>query len=224
MAVREATGRVATATDRRNARWYLTGLAASLLGDNAMSLVAGIWVKSLTGSSAAAGLVSACIYAPSLFGPAAGLLADRVSRRRLLIGLNTASAAIVLTLLAVRSAAQVWLIFAVMVWYGIQLVTGHPAENALFAEMLPLDLRQRLNGWRLGLQETGRLVAPLFGAALFALFGGGSVAVFDSATFVVAALTVAGLRLRPAPPRPPAANWRGGAPGGGVGGRRARAP
>jgi hypothetical protein len=208
MAVRQGDQRVATATDRRNARSYLTGLAASLLGDNAMSLVAGIWVKSLTGSSAAAGLVSACIYAPSLVGPAAGLLADRVSRRRLLIGLNTASAAIVLTLLAVRSAAQVWLIFAVMVWYGIQLVTSDPAENALFAEMLPLDLRQRLNGWRLGLQETGRLVAPLFGAALFAVVGGGSVAAFDSVTFVVAALTITRLRLHE--PAPPArrATWR----------------
>src|SRR6201992_570018 len=173
MAVREATGRVTNATDRRNARWYLTGLAASLLGDNAMSLVAGIWVKSLTGSSAAAGLVSACLYAPSLFGPAAGLLADRVSRRRLLIGLNTASAAIVLTLLAVRSAAQVWLIFAVMVWYGIQLVTSDPAENALFAEMLPLDLRQRLNGWGLRPPETRRPGgAPVRGGLVAALGGG----------------------------------------------------
>jgi MFS family permease len=208
MAVREAAGPAATATDRRNARLYLVGLAASLLGDSAMSLVAGIWVKSLTGSSAEAGLVGACMYLPSLFGPAAGLLADRVSRRRLLLVLNVSSALIVLTLLAVRSAAEVWLIFCVMIWYGANLVASDPAENALFAEMLPLDLRQRLNGWRLGLQETGRLVAPLFGAAMFALLGGGSVAVFDSATFVVAALTVAGLKLRPQTPRPPATNWR----------------
>src|SRR6202789_1174760 len=210
MAVREATGRVATAPDRRRARWYVIGVAASLLGDNAMSLVAGLWVQSLTGSSAAAGLVSACIYAPSLFGPAAGLLADRVSRRRLLLVLNLASAVIVLTLLVVRSAAEVWLIFAVMIWYGINLAASDPAENALFAEMLPLDLRQRLNGWRLGLQETGRLVGPLFGAALFALIGGGSVAAFDSATFVVAALAVAGLRLREPAPRPRATHWRAG--------------
>ena len=208
MAVREAAPSATTATDRRNARLYLIGLATAMLGDSAMSLVAGIWVKSLTGSSAEAGLVGACMYLPSLFGPAAGLLADRVSRRGLLLVLNAASAVIVLTLLAVRSAAEVWLIFCVMIWYGANLVASDPAENALFAEMLPLDLRQRLNGWRLGLQETGRLVAPLFGAAMFALLGGGSVAVFDSATFVVAALTVAGLKLRPQAPRPPATNWR----------------
>jgi Na+/melibiose symporter-like transporter len=210
MAVREAAGPAATATDRRNARLYLAGLATSMLGDSAMSLVAGIWVKSLTGSSAEAGLVGACMYLPSLFGPAAGLLADRVPRRRLLLVLNAASAVITATLLAVRSAAEVWLIFCVMIWYGVNLAASDPAENALFAEMLPAGLRQRLNGWRLGLQETGRLVAPLFGAAMFALIGGGSVAAFDSATFVVAALTVAGLRLPPPAPRPPATNWRSG--------------
>ncbi|HXB48353.1 MAG TPA: hypothetical protein VNW50_11380, partial [Streptosporangiaceae bacterium] len=37
--------------ERRNGRLYLTGLAVSVVGNNAMSLAAGIWVKSLTGSS-----------------------------------------------------------------------------------------------------------------------------------------------------------------------------
>jgi hypothetical protein len=186
-----------TATDRRNARLYLAGLATSLLGDSAMSLVAGIWVKSLTGSSSAAGLVSACVYLPSLFGPAGGVIADRVHRQRLLIWLNIASAVVLLALLAVRSAADVWIIFVVMTWYGILLMVSDPAESALFAEMLPLEIRQRVNGWQLGLQETGRLVAPLAGAGLFALAGGGVVAVADAATFAVAAFMTAQLRLRP---------------------------
>jgi MFS family permease len=191
-----------TAADRRNARLYLVGLATSLLGNSAMSLVAGIWVKSLTGSSAAAGLVSACIYLPSLFGPAGGVIADRVHRQRLLIRLNIASALVVLALLAVRSAADVWIIFVVMAWYGIVLMVSGPAESALFAEMLPLEIRQRVNGWQLSLQETGRLVAPLAGAGLFALAGGGVVAAADAATFAVAGFMTARLRLRPREPGP----------------------
>jgi MFS family permease len=73
-----------------------------LIGNSALSLVAGIWVKSLTGSSAEAGLVSVCIYAPSLAGPLAGVLADRARRRRLLLALNVVSAVILLPLLAVH--------------------------------------------------------------------------------------------------------------------------
>src|ERR1700760_1578395 len=198
-----------TAADRCNARIYLIGLATSMLGDSAMGLVAGIWVKSLTGSSSVAGLVSACVYLPSLFGPVGGVIADRVHRQRLLIQLNLTSALILLALLAVRSAAEVWIIFVVMTWYGIVLMVSGPAENALFAEMLPLEIRQRVNGWQLGLQETGRLVAPLAGAGLFALAGGGVVAVADAATFAVAAIMTSRLRLRPRAPEPRAAShWR----------------
>jgi MFS family permease len=157
-----------------------------MIGSMALSLVAGIWVKSLTGSSAEAGLASACIYLPSLFGPLAGLLADRVARRRLLVRLSIGSALADLPLLAVGSAGWTWVIFLVMTWYGTQSLLSGPAEDALFFEMFPQDLRQRVNGLRLGLQESGRLVAPLVGAGLFALVGGGAVALVDAATFAVA--------------------------------------
>src|SRR5580704_9446266 len=196
------------AAERRNGRLYLTGLAVSVIGDNAMSLAAGIWVKSLTGSSSEAALVSVCVYAPSLAGPLAGLVADRVRRRRFLIWLNLVSAALVLPLLAVRGPGSAWIIFAVMTWYGIHLTLSGPAESALFAVMLSRELRQQLNGWSLGLQEAGRLVSPLFGAGLFALVGGGIVSVFDAVTFVVAAAMLARLRLREVRPVPERGHWR----------------
>ena len=193
--------------DRRNARLYLTGLAASLLGDSAISLVAGIWVKSLTGSSAQAGLVSACVYAPSLAGPLAGMIVDRVRRQRWLVGVNLASAVSILSLLAVRSANEVWVILVAMVAYGIEVILIDPAETALFVEMLPLGLRQKMNGWRLGIQETGRLVAPLIGAGLFTLVGGGPVAALDAVSFLVAAATVSRLQVAPTTPEPVLKRW-----------------
>jgi hypothetical protein len=76
------------ADERRNGRLYLIGVAVSVIGDNAMSLAAGIWVKSLTGSSSQAALISVCVYAPSL----AGMVADRVRRRRFLLGVDLVSA------------------------------------------------------------------------------------------------------------------------------------
>ena len=196
------------AVERRNGRLYLSGLAVSVVGDNALSLAAGIWVKSLTGSSSEAALVSVCVYAPSLAGPLAGVVADRVRRRRFLMWLNLVSAALVLPLLAVSGPGSAWIIFAVMTWYGIHLTLSGPAESALFAVMLSPQRRQELNGWSLGFQETGRLVAPLFGAGLFALVGGGTVSVFDAITFVVAAVTLSRLRLREARPVPEPGHWR----------------
>lgn len=193
---------------RRNGRLYLAGLAVSVIGDSALSLAAGIWVKTLTGSSSEAALVSVCIYAPTLAGPLAGAVADRVRRRRYLIWLNLVSAALILPLLAVRGPGSAWLIFAVMTWYGIHLTLSSPAESALFAVMLPQDLRQELNGWSLGFQEAGRLLSPLFGAGLFALVGGGAVSVFDAATFATAAVMLSRIRLREPRPAPAARDWR----------------
>lgn len=186
--------------DRRNARWYLAGLGASVLGDSAMTLTAGIWVKSLTGSNTAAGLVSVGIYAPTVLAPLGGLLADRARRRPVLIAANLVMASVVATLLAVRSADEAWLIFLVMVAYGAANVVIDSAESALFAIMLPTGLRQRINGLRLTLTEGGKLTAPLLGAGLFALLGGGPVAALDAVTFVVAAFATS--RLRVTEPRP----------------------
>jgi hypothetical protein len=79
---------------RRNARLYFAGVAASTIGDTAMSLVAGIWVKALTGNNGAAELVSALVYVPSLAAPAAGMLADRIlTQRRTPDGLQGRTAA-----------------------------------------------------------------------------------------------------------------------------------
>ncbi|MFL6074750.1 MAG: MFS transporter [Mycobacteriales bacterium] len=189
----------------RNVRLYLAGLTASTLGDSALSLVAGIWVKELTGSSAAAALVAVCIYAPSLLGPLAGLLADRVRRRRLLMVTELAAGAAVLSLLLVSDRSWVWLIYAVMALYGLSLVITDAAESALFAVMLPTEVRAGVNGLRLTLTEGCKLLAPLIGAGLYALAGGGTVAALDAGTFVVAALSVSLLRFdEPKPVRDPA--------------------
>ncbi len=160
-----------------------------------MSLVAGIWVKALTGSSSQAGLVSVSVYAPAIAAPLAGLVADRVTRTRLLFWLNVVAAGTILLLLAVSSRSQVWIVFVVMGVYGIEATLMTPAEDALFAQLFEPELRRRINGWRLTIQETGRLAAPLLGAGLFVLVGGGAVAAMDGATFVFAALVITRLRL-----------------------------
>jgi MFS family permease len=197
----------ATASEQRvasvNARWYFAGLAASLLGNSAMSLVAGVWVKSLTGSSAQAGLVSACVYAATIGAPMAGLIADRTPRRRLLMWLNLLSAAAILPLLLVRSSSDVWIVFTVMSVYGLEATLMDPAEDALFAQMFSAQFRRKTNGWRLTIQETGRLAAPLLGAGLFVLVGGGAVAALDAVTFVFAALVITRLHVDDTPPSSP---------------------
>ena len=72
--------------------------ACSNFGDSALFLTLAIWVKDLTDSDAAAGLVFLFLGLPVFLAPLAGQLADRVSRRRLVVVTNLVAAAGVLAL------------------------------------------------------------------------------------------------------------------------------
>jgi MFS family permease len=179
----------------RSARLYLTGVLVSGFGTSAMLLVAGVWVKSLTGSSSLAALVTLGIWLPTLFGPAIGVLADRVRRRQLLIALHAGMAILLLVLLAVTEG-RVWILFAVMLAYGITFVLADSAEAAIVPAVVPGDLLGDFNGLRMTINEGMKLGAPLVGAALFAWRGGIPVVLLDAVTFAVAAVAFGMLRVR----------------------------
>jgi MFS family permease len=190
------------------ARLYLVGQTLSLVGDTSLWLAVGIWAKSLTGSSGAAGLVFFAFTLPQLVGPLAGVLVDRVRRRPLLLAVNLLTAVGVLPLLLVRDAGDVWILYAVMLLYGVSYSVLAPAQSALLATMLPDDLLGRGNAALQTVREGLRLVAPLAGAGLFAWLGGGAVAALDAATFLAAAGALALMRVdEPAPAPPATGRW-----------------
>ena len=192
----------------RGAAAYLGGVLVSGFGDSAMTLAAGVWVKTLTGSSSLAAAVGACLWAPTLAGPLLGAVADRFRRRRLLIAVNAALAALLPVLLAVRSGRDVWLLLVVLAAVGTGAVLSDAAEAGLVVSAIPAALRGDFNGLRMTVNEGMKLLAPLAGAGLFVRAGGGAVAVLDAATFALAALVFAALRVREERPAPPEESWR----------------
>jgi MFS family permease len=192
----------------RDARFYLAGQALSTVGDNALWLAMGIWVKILTGSSSAAGLVFFAYTGGILLAPVTGLVADRLRRRPLLIGANLVAAAGVCCLLLVQGRGQVWLIYPVMFGYGALSSLIYSAQTALLAVMLPADLLGEANSL-LQMAAMGlRVVSPLLGAGLLAWAGPLPVVLLDAGTFVAAAGAVAALRVREPAPAPASAHWR----------------
>ncbi|HKO28429.1 MAG TPA: MFS transporter [Solirubrobacteraceae bacterium] len=192
----------------RDARVFLAGQAVSAFGDSARWLATGVWVKSLTGSSAAAGLSFFFFSAPTLLAPVSGLVVDRVSRRWLLVAINAFTGGAVLALLLVHGAGQVWLIYLVMVIYGLAYSTIGAAQSALLASLLPPELLAEANGALRALQGTLGLVAPLTGAGLFALIGPHPLVLLDAATFAVPVLCALSMRMVEGPARPRLDRWR----------------
>jgi MFS family permease len=191
----------------RDARLFLAGQSFSLLGDTALWLALGLWVKELTGSSSAAGLVILCVVAPGLLSPLGGLLVDRFPRRTLLLWVNPLTALIVLALLFVHGPGDVWLIYLVTTLYGASYVILGAGQSALLTTLVPADLLGPANAALQTVRETLRLVAPVAGAGLYTVAGGGAVAVLDAATFLLATAALFALHAREPRPQRQAEHW-----------------
>ncbi|HXP20535.1 MAG TPA: MFS transporter [Streptosporangiaceae bacterium] len=195
----------------RNARIFLFGDVVCTLGDSALWLAMAIWVKELTGRSAAAGLVFFAYAAGSLLSPLGGVLADRLPRRPLLICSNLIAAGLVLLIIGVHDRAQIWLIYLVTFLYGVIGSAIGPAQTALLPSLVPKDLLAEANGAQQTMNEGLRLIIPIVGAGLFVLWGGAVVAEIDAATFLVAAASLVALRVdEPKPERNSSAGDQGG--------------
>ncbi|MFG2024633.1 MFS transporter [Streptomyces sp. NPDC048825] len=199
---------VARVLRERNAGLYLGGVVVSGFGSSAMWLVAGIWVKDLTGSDGLAALCVFALWAPTLIGPLLGTLADRTRRKPLLVWTNLGLAALLLSLLAVDSPGTLWILFSVLLVYGATGVVHDAAESALVATAVDERLLGDFNGLRMSANEGMKLVAPLAGAGLYAAYGGAPVALLDALTFVLAAGLYTLLRVREPKPLPDPAGWR----------------
>jgi len=194
----------------RDARIYIAGQSLSVIGDSALWLAMGIWVKILTGSNSEAGLTFFAFVCGFLVAPMSGMIVDRVRRRPLLIAANLGGAALVCALLLVGGRGQVWLIYLVMFGYGAvnSLITS--AQTALLPALVPGDLLGDANSALQMASQGLRLITPLVGAGLLAWAGARPVILLDAGTFAVAAGTVLALRLREPRPGPAAGRRAGG--------------
>ncbi|WP_145910913.1 MFS transporter [Kitasatospora viridis] len=192
----------------RNVRWFLFGQLVSVLGDTMLWLVAGIWVKQLTGSNSAAALTFFLVIVGTLCAPLGGMVADRCRRRPLLLVLNLATAAVLPVLLLVHGGGQVWLVYLAMLLYGLSNSFLDPAQAGLLRVLVPEERVSEVNGLLQTAKQSLRLVSPLAGAGLFAALGAHAVVLVDTGTFLVAAATLLAVRLDEAPPAPGGSGWR----------------
>jgi len=192
----------------RAAGLYLAGVVVSGFGTSALWLVSGVWVKELTGSDGLAALCLVAMWLPTLAGPLLGTLADRTRRKPLLIGANLLLAALLPTLFAVDSPGRLWLLYMILFVYGATGVVHDAAESALVTAAVAPSLLGDFNGLRMTANEGMKLVAPLAGAGLFAVYGGPAVALLDALTFVLATGVYALVPVREEKPRRPTTDWR----------------
>jgi MFS family permease len=125
-----------------NFRRFFFGQSVSMIG-TWMQTVAQSWlVYTLTHSATALGFVVALQTLPILvLGPYAGVIADRVDKRRLMIVLQTFMGvqALVLGLLAVTHVVRFWEVCVLAVVLGLNNTFENPARQSFVLEMVGAD-------------------------------------------------------------------------------------
>jgi MFS family permease len=183
-------------------RRLLIGQSLSSFGDSALYLSLAIWAKDLTGSNAAAGAVFFALGLPVLLAPLAGHLVDKVNRRRLLVTTNALTGVGVLSLLAVRSAGQLWILYAVAAGYGVSFALLSAGRAGLLKDLVRAEDLADANASFQAVGQGLRLASPLAGAAIYTAFGGGALAVLDAATFLAAVIALLSIRVEESVPAP----------------------
>jgi len=207
-----ATGsrRAATfaALSNPNFRRFFIGQAVSMIGTWMQSVAQAWLVLELTGSGTALGLVIALQTIPVLFGaPYAGLIADRVDKRRLLVGTQSVMGALALALglLAVTGSVQLWMVYALAVALGAANAIDNPTRQSFVLEMVGrADLRNAVT-LNSVLVNAARAVGPAVAGTLIATVGVGICFLINAGTFVAVIVALATLdksKLRPSPPAP----------------------
>ena len=126
---------------RRNRNYRLLWIAQviSELGDWFYTLAVYNLLLDLTGSKAqAVGLAVVLQVLPSTFAaPTAGVLNDRISRKRIMIGADVMRFFIVLGMLGVRTRGMVWMVYPLLLAETIGAAFFEPAHSSVIPNIVP---------------------------------------------------------------------------------------
>ena len=172
-----------------------------------MQVVAQSWlVLQLTGSGTLLGLVAAAQFLPVLLlGPYGGLVADRVSKRPLLLVTQSVLGLLALTLglLTVTHVVTLWMVFTLAVALGVVNSVDQPARQTFVPEMVGRDNVQNAVSLNSVLTNASRAVGPAIAGVLIAVAGLGTCFLVNAASFAAVLAALAAIRagaLHPAPP------------------------
>jgi MFS family permease len=189
--------------------------AVSFLGDSLALVALMLHVAETTGQAlAVAALLLAGDFAPALLGPLTGTVADRLDRRRVMVGCELVQGALVV-------AIALWLpslpLPLLLVLVGLRAVAGQvfqPASRAAVPSLVGQRDLERANAAVGVATNGGEALGPLVAAVALPVLGVRGVLLVDAASFLVSAALLGLLPALAGPSRGPGPSFLADAAGG----------
>jgi MFS family permease len=197
----------------RNYRIYYAGGVVSNIG-TWMQRIAQDWlVLRLSGNDGVAlGIATGLQFLPMLLvGPWGGMLADRYSKRKLLIATQAFMGflALVLALLDLSGLVQVWHVYVLALLLGVGTAIDNPARQSFVIEMVGPDDLPNAVGLNSASFNLGRVIGPALAGLLIEMFDTGPVFLLNAFSFVAVIFALTRLRVDELAPSPRAGRGPG---------------
>src|ERR687890_499644 len=178
----------------RNTRFLRlwVGQGTSFLGDAVSMVALVVLVVQITGSASAVVGALVARLLPTLASPLAGVLADRLDRRLVLVASDLVRAVLVLGLVFARDLATIYVLVFLM---GLARTVFNPTVRAAFPSVVGGGDLTRANALISGTFSTSIMVGPALGGLLVASIGVDAAFLADAVTYLISAILLSTVPL-----------------------------
>ena len=183
---------------QRNFRYLFAARTISFFGTNLAPIAVAFAVLGLGGSATDVGLAFAAWtlaqISTLLIG---GVVADRLPRRAVMIGSDTANLCVrvLMGALLVSGHAEIWELIALQAVGGVAVAFYSPASTGIVPETVPAPLLQQANSFMSIARYAAFPVGAAVGGTLVATVGPGWALLIDGATYGTSALLLTAISL-----------------------------
>lgn len=191
--------------NNRNFRLLYIGQTISQLGDWFNTVAVYALLLDLTGSATAVAWMLIVQMLPiALVGPVAGVVVDRLNRRRIMMAADILRGCLIFGLLFVRRADQIWIAYVVTALTVAAQAFFEPARTATIPNVTSAEELLPANALSSATWSAMLAIGASLGGLVSAVFGRNPAFVINALSFFVSAVFIASTRYDATPAaRPP---------------------
>jgi len=180
----------------RGFRQVWLGQVVSQMGDWFDTIALYTIILNLTGSGRAVGLLLVARFVPSfIFGPVSGVVADRFSRRSIMIVSDLLRAVVVLGFLFVRRADQLWIVYTLTVFQLGLSTFFEPAKTAVIPSIVTDRELVAANAISSVTWSAMLTIGAAIGGLVTGWFGTNVAFILDALSYLLSAALIASVQI-----------------------------
>lgn len=188
----------------RNFLLLWQGALISVFGDMLYEIALGFWILAQTGSTGMMGTLMAVSMLPRvILSPFAGVLADRQDRKVIIVLMDLARGAAVVSVGAVAflGVLEVWMVFAAGVFLGICAAFFNPAVGSVFPDLVPKKGLTKANSAIAVINSGSQIAGNSLGGILYVALGAPLMFLLNGISYLFSGVSEIFIKVPPHTPQ-----------------------